>query len=179
MPDTVTTANKKRTNKASFHDRNHGGHQYLHNRHGNVKEIQQDNLVNRAAAELISATIDGQLASWTNMYTGPGPSLATDTAAALVMMAVSDDSNTSTPETTMEVDAQNPTISSSSAALPSATSSQGRSGNWARQAYYNAASGTAEGITILNHFGGTDGIPGTSAGGPALVSPKNDSESVR
>ena len=40
---------------------------------------------------------------------------------------------------------------------------------WTRQAYFDAGSADAEGITFLNHFGGMDGIPGTAAGGPASV----------
>lgn len=44
---------------------------------------------------------------------------------------------------------------SSSMALAPASS-----GSWTRQAYYNAADGTVQGFTFLNHFGGVKGFLG-------------------
>lgn len=41
--------------------------------------------------------------------------------------------------------------------------------SWDRHAYYDAASGHAHGFTFLNHYGGTEGMPGTSDGGSSLV----------
>lgn len=59
------------------------------------------------------------------------------------------------------------TTTSTSSSSSSTSTAPASNGGWARQAYFNAASGTAEGLTFLNHFGAMDGIPGTSAGGPA------------
>lgn len=130
--------------------------------------IEKSRLSKRAVGDLVSATIDGQLVSWTNIYAGSG--VATD---APVLRAADDTSaSTSNADTTegtgstsqsSTVSSLTTTSTSSSTTSTTLASSEG----WARQAYFNAASGTAEGLTFLNHFGGTDGIPGTSAGGPA------------
>lgn len=218
----ATTANKKRSNPPNGHDRRNAagpvhhrhGHQPLHHRHGKVKEVEK-----RAVGDLVSATIDGQLVSWTNVYAGPGvataapkpaigdlvsatidgqlvswtnvytgPAVATD---APVLEVVSDtrastldldtteyadltsQSSTSSSTTitvTSSSTSQSSTSSSTTTTVTSSSTSStapAASGGWARQAYFNAASGTVEGLTFLNHYGGEDGIPGTSAGGPA------------
>ena len=58
---------------------------------------------------------------------------------------------------------------STAAASSSVALAPASSGSWTRQVYYNAADGTVQGITFLNHFGGVNRVPGTSAGGPASV----------
>ena len=173
----TTTANEKRSVEANSHHRRHAaaavhhldGHQYLHDHHGRVRQVDESQLLERAVGDLISATIDGQLVSWTNEYAGPGVATAAPGAEAV------DDVNASALSTDMTDDvdmiSQRPTLSSTTIASTSSSSTlaaTAKSQNWTRQAYFNAASGTAEGLTFLNHFGGTNGIPGTSAGGPAL-----------
>ncbi|KAL9138139.1 MAG: hypothetical protein Q9175_000656 [Cornicularia normoerica] len=71
----------------------------------------------------------------------------------------------------MDMTSQSSTSSSTATTSTSSSTTSAApatSKDWARQAYFNAASGTAEGLTFLNHFGGTEGIPGTSAGGAAF-----------
>lgn len=176
MPTTI--ANEKRSTEPKGHlrrhaaaaaaVRHHGGHQYLHDRHGKVKGVEESRLSKRAVGDLVSATIDGQLVSWTNVYAGPG--VATD---APVLGAIDDTSaSTSDADTTEDTNTtyQSSTLSSSTttSTSSSSTSSAPATGEgWTRQAYLNAASGAVEGLTFLNHFGGTDGVSGTSAGGPA------------
>ncbi|KAL9077769.1 MAG: hypothetical protein Q9161_000141 [Pseudevernia consocians] len=177
MPMPTAIANEKRSTEPNSHHRrhaaaaahHHGGHQHLHYRHGKVKVVEESQLSKRAVGDLVSATIDGQLVSWTNVYAGPG--VATD---APVLGAVDDTgastSGTDKTEGTDET-SQSYTLSSTmttSTSSASASTAPVTSGGWARQAYFNAASGTAEGVTFLNHFGGTDDIPGTSTGGPAF-----------
>lgn len=207
MPTSL--ANEKRNNEPNGHHRrhaaaaghNHGGrHQYLHNRYGKVKEkVEESRLSKRAVGDLVFATIDGQLVSWTNVYAGPtgvpalgavgnlvsatidgqlvswasvhtGPGVATDAPA---LGAVDDTkASTSSADTIKESDVTSPSSTlfstTTTSLLSSSTSSTSiapaTSEGWVRQAYFNAASGMAEGLTFLNHFGGTDGIPGTSAG---------------
>lgn len=173
----TTVANDKRSTKPNDHHRRHAaaaavhhhrGHQHLHHRHGKVEEVEESQLSKRAVGDLVSATIDGQLVSWINEYAGPG--VATN---APVVGAVDDTSaSASNADTTedLETTSQSPTLSSTTPTSTSSSSTQpatATSDGWSRQAYFNAASGTAEGLSFLNHFGGTDGIPGTSAGGPA------------
>ena len=174
MP-TAIAGEKRRMEPNGHHRRHaaaaahrHGGHQHLHHRHGEVKGVEESQLSKRAVGDLVSATIDGQLVSWTNVYAGPG--VATN---APVLGAVDDTSaSTSGTDATEGTDetSRSSTLSSTTTASTSSSSASAApatSGGWARQAYFNAASGTAEGVTFLNHFGGTDDIPGTSTGGPA------------
>ncbi|KAI5304884.1 target of Sbf, partial [Ascosphaera pollenicola] len=90
----------------------------------------------------VTATIFGQVVSWLQ-----GATEATSTAAAA---SSGDDDNvsaSSSPSTAQE------TVAS---ATSSAKSSSGKvaAGSWGRQAYYDASSGTAEGLVFLNHKGG-------------------------
>ncbi|KAM0804083.1 putative TOS1-like glycosyl hydrolase-domain-containing protein [Usnea florida] len=173
----TASANEKRSVEANSHHRrhaaaavhHHGGHQYLHDHHGRVRQVDESQLLERAVGDLVSATIDGQLVSWTNEYAGPGVATAVPVAEAV------DDVNASALSTDMTDDAdltsQRPTLSSTaiiSTSSSSTSTATAKSQSWTRQAYFNAATGTAEGLTFLNHFGGTNGIPGTSAGGPAF-----------
>ena len=150
---------------AALHNHHGGHHQHLHHRHDKVQEVEEPQLPKRAVADVVSANIDGQLVSWINVYAGPG--VATD---APVLEAV-DSTSASTPNAeTTELPDMNSQSSVASSTTTTGTSrlvtstATATSGDWARLAYFHAASGTVEGLTFLNHFGGEDGIPGTSAG---------------
>ncbi|KAL8652865.1 MAG: hypothetical protein Q9210_002446 [Variospora velana] len=52
--------------------------------------------------------------------------------------------------------------------LPPAGGISDSGSSWSRQAYYNADTGSSDGFTFLNHFGGSQGKPGTADGGPAF-----------
>ena len=177
-----TSSNSKRNTKRSTHGRRHGEHQYLHGHHGKVKEVREHqhehSYAKRSVGALVSATIDGQLVSWTNMYAGPGVATILPSPAVTPIVAQFDEMNDSSPDTTTVANAEPPMVSPTAAtasrqgspitvASSAMASSETSSGYWARQAYYNAADGTSQGITFLNHFGGANGVPGTSAGGAA------------
>ena len=176
-----TSSNSKRNTKRNTHGRRHA-HQYLHGHHGKVREVherqQEHDYAKRSVGALVSATIDGQLVSWTNMYAGPGVATILPTPAVAPMVAQFDEANGSSPDTTTVANFEPPMVSPTAAtpspqnspttaASSAMASSEPSTGNWARQAYYNAADGTSQGITFLNHFGGANGVPGTSAGGAA------------
>lgn len=181
-PDATTTSgtNRKRNPHkhgdahAQYGQHNIPGHQWLHGKRNAVEPINEpeleSHLKDRALGDMVTATIDGKLASWTNEYAGPG--VATMVAGA----GNTNDSSLKEKEAIHTTRSASTAMGTSNAALivdsagttPS-TAQGSTSGNWVRQAYYNAESGTAEGITFLNHFGGADGIPGTAAGGSAFV----------
>ena len=112
------------------------------------------------------------------MYAGPGVATILPSPAVAPIVAQFDEMNDSSPDTATVANAQPPMVSPiaatpnrqgspTTAASSTMASSEASSGYWARQAYYNAADGTSQGITFLNHFGGANGVPGTSAGGAA------------
>ena len=182
----------KRSLKHGGHAHRHQNHQYLHHRQPQVQEIDEREIEKRSVGQLISATIDGQVVPWTNSYSGPGLASSSHPpagaqsretnvpASALSLHNIKPFKATSSSSTAINTSPAISKVSVSSAGQsPKPTSStatgQGPVADhgWTRQAYYNAVSGTAEGFTFLNHYGGTDGIPGTAAGGSALVLTSN------
>ena len=143
---------------AKVHNRHHS-HLYLHQRN-----LHERKLVARAVGDIVTATIDGQLVSWTNVY--DGHSEATPSAAepvpAISNTAVSENEKT-TPLPVPGKTATPINIHTSSVDADKSSNEPGHS--WTRQAYYSAADGISDGFTFLNHFGGMTGIPGTANGG--------------
>jgi hypothetical protein len=122
----------KRDLKPNIMQRRHG-HQYFHARDREVVEIQETHVVEekRAVGDIVEATIDGEVVSWTNAYAGPGTAF------------------------TSVVGAGYPAGPSAAYSAPfSQPSMNAGSGNWSRHAYYNANAQTADGLVFLNHNGG-------------------------
>jgi hypothetical protein len=88
----------------------------------------------RAVGDVVKATIDGQVVSWTNGYTGPGTSFTSVTGAGYPVDGVA-------PSTAYSAPSSQPSMN---AGL----------GSWGRHAYYNANTQTADGLVFLNHNGG-------------------------
>ncbi|KIY03366.1 uncharacterized protein Z520_00057 [Fonsecaea multimorphosa CBS 102226] len=93
----------------------------------------------RGVGDWVTATIDGQVVSWINSYAGPGAAAATS--------APGDSGDNDQRE------ASGSASSADSAPSPEASMNAG-SGQWGRQAYYNAGQGVADGLVFLNHHGG-------------------------
>lgn len=114
------------------------GHQHFHARGTEIVEIQESHIAEekRAADDMVTATIDGQVVSWTNQYAGPStpPTPAAGSEAGSLSDQVA-------PSSTYIAPSAQPSINAGS-------------GNWGRQAYYNASSQTADGLVFLNHNGG-------------------------
>lgn len=148
----ATGPNIKRNPQPAFDVATNHGHRHLHTHRGD-KAIHDHRQAKRSVGQMVSATIDGQLASWINNYQGPVPTSSGPTVQADPL-----------PFSPLETPAANLKPVSTAGTSKIAMGD----GIWSRQAYYNADAGTLEGITFLNHFGGTDGIPGTVDGGPAF-----------
>ena len=148
------------------HPKRHARHRDLHEHHKHVEKRQGDKMVQRAVGDYVRVTMNGKLVSWVNQYSGSaaatnapssdGFALAQTNVAAVPTTAGSDPGRVQSGYRTI---AASPTTASTE------SGSSGKS--WTRHAYYNAELGQADGITFLNHFGGTKGVPGTAAGGPA------------
>ena len=136
----------------------------MHHKH--AKKRQANEIARRAVGDIVKVTIDGKLVSWVNQYSG---SAAATTAPSLYSLEIAQTIAQAVPITTggHQVNFES---SHRIMAIPSATAStesESSGSRWTRQAYYNAELGLADGITFLNHFGGTKSLPGTDAGGPA------------
>ncbi|CAO1598210.1 target of Sbf [Xanthoria calcicola] len=153
-------AKVKRSDNVHAHAHRHGQQHVHHPRRDHA-------LAGRAVGDMVVATIDGQVVSWVNKYAGPGAGPSTAAAQPLPVAQTTLATSFGTPS-------QAPSSTTTSASsdpinpLPHAESSSGGSEQWARQAYFNADAGSSEGFTFLNHFGGTNGMPGTADGGPAF-----------
>lgn len=130
---TPGTTSSKRAVKAGPKARRHG-HQGAHHVHQDGRDVQENRGIEerRAAGDIVVATIDGAVVSWTNQYTGPGTPA---TVAAASAPAV-------------------PATSAAAAGESSAPPMNAGSGIWGRQAYYNADGQYAGGLVFLNHNGG-------------------------
>lgn len=117
------------------------GHQHFHARYKEIAEIQENHIVEekRGVGDIVTATINGQVVSWTNQYAGP--STAPTPAAGAEAGAGSPANQVAAPASSYVAPSAQPSINAGS-------------GNWGRQAYYNATSQTATGLVFLNHMGG-------------------------
>ncbi|KAK5467509.1 target of Sbf [Exophiala xenobiotica] len=108
-----------------------------------------------------STTSSSAIASSTKLSSAV-PSSSASPTAVLSSSAVSSEVPSSTASSTAalsssavssEVPSSTASSSAASSSTPS-TSSGADAGTWARQAYYNAEAGSADGLVFLNHFGG-------------------------
>jgi Putative TOS1-like glycosyl hydrolase (DUF2401) len=119
--------------KSSPHERRQFSHAHLHNRRKEAHQIQENHIVEekRAVGDLVIATIDGQVVSWTNEYDGSAQS----TTAPAATSSAGQSADRVAPK-------------------PAAPAMNAGKGQWGRQAYYHAEQQTADGLTFLNHMGG-------------------------
>ncbi|KIX01810.1 uncharacterized protein Z518_09537 [Rhinocladiella mackenziei CBS 650.93] len=115
-------------------------HQQLHHHHHNhaAREVHDEDMdivgEKRAVGDVVIATINGKVVTWTNEYDGSAPATAA-TAAPAAEEAV--------------------TLATAVYGSPTAAPSMNVGpGQWGRQAYYNAEQGIADGLVFLNHHGG-------------------------
>lgn len=146
---TLGTSPSKRKIRPSSHARRHG-HQHFHARDNDIREINENHLVEekRAVGDMVTATIDGQVVSWINQYAGTKPSSAVgeggDALAGskpVFSVAVSSAIAVSSVISVTPQQSASPSVNAGS-------------GNWGRQAYYDAGNQTADGLVFLNHNGG-------------------------
>lgn len=107
------------------------GHQHLHHKKAEQKE-------ERDVGDVVYATINGQVVSWINTYSGE--TVAANVNAASATSAVT----TSTKASSTSTSTKSSSTSTSTAAA----------GDYSRIAYYNAEDQTANGIVFLNNLGG-------------------------
>jgi len=115
---------------------------------------------------MVTATIYGQVQSWTNDCSWLSTSAAAP-AASSTPASTSAASTSSAAEATSSgiiaqlkenLVAQSSSSSASQTSSSTSSSSTGvTSGSWGQTAYYNADSQTAHGLVFLNHMGGTGG----------------------
>ncbi|KAI1809767.1 TOS1 protein [Poronia punctata] len=124
------------------HSKRHG-HQHLHKKHQHQHE-------ERAVGEVVYATINGQVQSWTNTYAGPTPDAPADAPPA----------PTKAPQKSADKPAGKPGKGSKSPVNNGKkvhggddTYPTAPSGDFVRSAYYEASSGTAEGLVFLANVG--------------------------
>ncbi|KAL8988327.1 MAG: hypothetical protein Q9177_002579 [Variospora cf. flavescens] len=166
--------------------RNFHGHalKHLHLHHPKRNHVLAERVVKeeRAVGDIVTATVNGQVVHWINQYAGSQTSPSTATAQpAAEVSSLCPYCNVQTTLTTWlasskqmsATSVENPDAIASAAPspvnpLPPAGGTSGIGGTWSRQAYYNADTGNSDGFTFLNHFGGSQGKPGTADGGPAF-----------
>lgn len=155
VPTSHGTIGKEVGKKSNFHGRR-SGHQHLHQHKREVIKGQNIAFTKRAIGDVVSALIEGQLVSWTNVYTAPAPAITTTVAQPRpeAKFEKTNADSLSNAETRIYSTFPKSNISSTIK----------QDGSWSREAYYDAAAGVSKGFTFLNHFGGSKDIPGTADG---------------
>ncbi|KAK2741035.1 target of Sbf [Myotisia sp. PD_48] len=121
----------KRDVKPSFQERR-AGHAHGHKRFHAKADAK------RAVGDIVTATINGEVVTWINEYDGGAGSGSPPTPA---------------PVAGNKPEIQNKNQATHTSSARSSSPSVGP-GEWSRTAYYDAASGSADGLTFLNHHGG-------------------------
>lgn len=128
----------------------------------------------RALGDVVIATIDGQVVSWLNNWSGESTTAAAATSTQAATTSVAEATSTaatvealnrivagssSSSAASSSVVASSSVAASSTSASTSSSSAASTetssSGSWTRKAYYNAESGSADGVVFLNHNGGS------------------------
>lgn len=160
---TKRSGNLDRYHQPRHEPSDHGhGHQHLHHRDGRKRrtiELDSPELEERQVGALVTATISGKVAVWTNSYVGPSVLPVVPQSSA----STGPESYVSQAAASAEKD-QAPTATSTTP-VAHAVEPDPAGGSWTRQAYYNAGTGRRDGLTFLNHFGGQGS--GTTVGGYA------------
>lgn len=114
-----------------------------------------------ALGDTVYATIDGKAVSWANDWSGVAATPAPAPEVQNKAYAGAGSDSSSEASTTAESSAPASTAASASASKSSSSGilddlfGSSSSGSWSRQAYYNAATGDADGLVFLNHNGGS------------------------
>ncbi|KAK4499445.1 hypothetical protein PRZ48_009959 [Zasmidium cellare] len=156
-PDS-SSSKKRSVGRKSAHERRHAhGHAHQHLHHARDAQPAEDK---RALGDMVTATINGLVQTWANDYAGAGAA-STPTAAASPESyggsswgnwgsgsgSESSESSSSAPSTSA--------ASSSSSSSDDDDDSSSSGFGWSRKGYYCADDGTSDGITFLNHQGGS------------------------
>lgn len=136
---TPGSSSSKKTRRSHLPRHAHG-HAHAHKREADA-----------ALGDTVVATIDGQVVSWANDYSGA----AATSAAAAPSSAAAEATFSPVVKAASQASSSASAAASSSSSSDDSSSSSSSSGDWSRKAYYNAESQAADGLTFLNHNGGS------------------------
>ena len=104
-----------------------------------------------AVGDEVTATINGLVQTWVNEWSGAASSApAADPSSAAAAPTAAAPPSPGPPSPASSGSSASPSPSSGSSGSISSSS-----GGWSRQAYYDSASSTSEGLVFLNHNGGS------------------------
>ena len=138
------SSTSKKQRRAGNNHRRHG-HQHLHQHDHRDRAV-----IERSVGQKVTATIDGQVASWLNTYSGQPSSAAVNADYAQASPTTTGSSTTAAlPNSSSSPSSSSKPHSASSSALSDSTAS------WTRQGFYSSQSQQSEGLVFLNNHGGT------------------------
>lgn len=147
-PSGSSSKKSRRNARRNAHLHNHA-HAHAHKREADA-----------AVGDIVTATIDGNVVSWTNEYSGlstsaAGSSVSSSSAADVTGAPDVKGNYFGAPSSGLSSATATITGSSPSSSSVSEGSIGSTTGGWSRQAYYDASSGSADGLVFLNHNGGS------------------------
>jgi hypothetical protein len=154
---TPSASSKAKREVSAAHARRHGhSHQQFHKRNAEpvaepVAEVKEEKRT------MVTATIDGQVVSWTNNwfgYTTSTASASSATAAVATAIAAAEALVLGTTATSASSAKSTASSASSSASSSSTASASAGSGAYTRIGYYDSESQTLDGLVFLGNHGG-------------------------
>ena len=144
-----SASSKTKRSEGNAHERRHG-HKYFHERNKERRD-RHAAVEARAVGDLVTATIDGKIAVWTNTYSGATPAPAAPAAGNAAPAPAPAPAAPAAPA----ADAKPVAAMGSVVAMPSAAPATPVTGGaWGRVAYYDAVNSSADGLSFLanNNF---------------------------
>ncbi|KAI1099958.1 putative TOS1-like glycosyl hydrolase-domain-containing protein [Jackrogersella minutella] len=133
----VYTPSKGKRDLPKPHSKRHG-HQHLHKKHHEHQEAEK-------RGEMVTATIDGKIATWVNNWFGAATDAPAPTAAAASAAIPS--------AASYESSAAAPSSKTSTAAASSSSAANVPAGDYERIAYYSSKDQVADGLVFLGNYG--------------------------
>lgn len=151
-----SSSSKAKMARRSAHERRHAphGHGHAHLHHARDAAAKEK----RGLGDMVTAVINGEVVSWANEYAGGAAATSAATAAAYAAPSAASTAEASAPAAYSSAGSSAAASAAASASAYSSSSSDddsSSSNGWTRQAYYDASSGSSDGLVFLNHEGGS------------------------
>ncbi|KAK0841116.1 target of Sbf [Friedmanniomyces endolithicus] len=136
------SGSSSKARRSAPNERRHAhGHGHAHLHHARDAAVDDE----------VTATINGLVQTWVNEWSGAASSApAADPSSAAAAPTAAAPPSPGPPSPASSGSSASPSPSSGSSGSISSSS-----GGWSRQAYYDSASSTSEGLVFLNHNGGS------------------------
>ena len=156
-PAPASKVKRSAGNSGSHAHQHRHGHHHFHERDAHIRQVQERAVAHakRAVGDVVTATINGEVKTWTNTYAGGVPTTAPAPAPADAgpSAPLSSSSSPASPAPPGS-DANGSAAKDSDDGKPNQPLPDIGTRDWTRTCFYDSASQVAQGLTFLNNHGG-------------------------